>query len=72
MERSVSAKTVVVLDALNYIKGSRYELFCTARSESTTYCVVHVDTPLALALERNAERDDRFEPHVYVRLSDFP
>lgn len=63
-ELSVSSKTVVVLDALNYIKGSRYELFCKARAENTTYCVVFVDTPLALALERNAGRADRFDPQL--------
>lgn len=67
----MNAKTVVVLDALNYIKGSRYELFCKAKAESTTYCVVFVDTPLALALERNASRDssdDAFDPQLYVCL----
>ncbi|TYZ64000.1 hypothetical protein PybrP1_004235 [[Pythium] brassicae (nom. inval.)] len=69
VELSVNAKTVVVLDALNYIKGSRYELFCKARTESTTYCVVYVDTPLALALERNAGRADGFEPHVIEELA---
>lgn len=39
-EKAVNAKTIVVLDALNYIKGVRYELFCKAKAENTTYCVV--------------------------------
>lgn len=66
VEKAVNAKTIVVLDALNYIKGVRYELFCKAKAESTTYCVVYVDTPLSLALERNASREDAFDPQLYV------
>lgn len=42
VEKSVNATDIVVLDALNYIKGVRYELFCKARAESTTYCVVRL------------------------------
>ncbi|KAF1331099.1 Rna polymerase ii elongator associated protein, partial [Globisporangium splendens] len=68
-EKAVNANTIVVLDALNYIKGVRYELFCKARAESTTYCVVYVDTPLALALERNAQREDQFDPKLIEELA---
>uniref|UniRef100_K3WME4 AAA+ ATPase domain-containing protein n=1 Tax=Globisporangium ultimum (strain ATCC 200006 / CBS 805.95 / DAOM BR144) TaxID=431595 RepID=K3WME4_GLOUD len=68
-EKAVNASTIVVLDALNYIKGVRYELFCKARAESTTYCVVYVDTPLALALERNAQREDQFDSKLIEELA---
>jgi protein KTI12 len=54
VEHAVNSKTIVILDSLNYIKGFRYELFCKAKAESTTYCVVYVDTPVQVALERNA------------------
>jgi protein KTI12 len=40
VEKKVNTKTIVLLDALNYTKGERYELFCKAKAESTTYCVV--------------------------------
>lgn len=43
VETALDKKTIVVLDALNYIKGSRYELFCKAKAESTTYCVVRAE-----------------------------
>lgn len=68
-EKAVSARTVVVLDALNYIKGVRYELFCKAKAENTTYCVVYVDTPLELALERNASREDAMDPQLIRDLA---
>ncbi|KAJ0412514.1 hypothetical protein ATCC90586_006881 [Pythium insidiosum] len=64
-EQALNSKTIVVLDALNYIKGSRYEFFCKARAESTTYCVVYVDTPVELALERNSQLDEPYEPELY-------
>lgn len=45
VEQALDCETVVVLDALNYIKGVRYELYCKARAESTTYCVVRLERP---------------------------
>ncbi|OQR99008.1 hypothetical protein ACHHYP_07435 [Achlya hypogyna] len=63
----LSAEKIVILDALNYIKGCRYELFCMAKELSTTHCVVFVDTPLELALERNNQRSgDRFPNELSV------
>ncbi|DAZ95758.1 TPA: hypothetical protein N0F65_006406 [Lagenidium giganteum] len=69
VEKAVNAKTIVVLDALNYIKGIRYELFCKAKTESTTYCLVYVDTPVELALERNAARSEQFDPELVKDLA---
>jgi protein KTI12 len=66
VEQALSSTTIVVIDALNYIKGSRYELFCKARAEQTTYCAVYVDTPLELALERNAMLTEPYDPELYV------
>ncbi|KAG7376868.1 kti12, chromatin associated [Phytophthora pseudosyringae] len=69
VEKLVNLKTIVVLDALNYTKGERYELFCKAKAESTTYCVVYVDTPVDVALQRNAARGERFEPKLLEELA---
>ena len=41
--RHLSKDTVVVLDALNYIKGYRYELYCASKSVKTTQITVHCD-----------------------------
>ncbi|KAG6609211.1 RNA polymerase II elongator associated protein [Phytophthora cinnamomi] len=69
VEKAVNAETIVVLDALNYTKGERYELFCKAKAESTTYCVVYVDTPVEVALQRNAVREERFDPKLLEELA---
>ena len=50
---------VVLLDANNGIKGYRYELWCLARQAGTRFCVVHCETPVEEARERNAARRDR-------------
>ena len=40
VDHALDGHTVVVLDSLNYIKGLRYQLYCTARTEPTQHCVV--------------------------------
>ena len=41
--RHLTKDTVVILDALNYIKGYRYELYCASKSVKTTQVTVHCD-----------------------------
>ena len=43
-ERALDGRTTVILDAPNYVKGYRYELWCMARQHNARYCVVHVTT----------------------------
>lgn len=69
VEKVVNATTIVVLDALNYTKGERYELFCKAKEESTTYCVVYVDTPVQVALQRNDAIETRITPKLLQELA---
>jgi protein KTI12 len=33
---------LVIIDSLNYIKGYRYEMYCTAKTARTPHCVVWV------------------------------
>lgn len=40
IERLVDAKTVVIADGFNEIKGFRYQLYCMARSAQTPHCVL--------------------------------
>ncbi|OQR99310.1 hypothetical protein THRCLA_06565 [Thraustotheca clavata] len=66
----LNAKKIVILDALNYIKGYRYELFCLAKELSTTHCVVFVDTPVDVAIERNESRNgDRFPTEMVEAIT---
>ncbi|KAL3666980.1 hypothetical protein V7S43_007925 [Phytophthora oleae] len=69
VEKVLNPKTIVVLNALNYTKGERYELFCKAKAESTTYCVIYVDTPVEVALQRNAEREETFDLKLLEELA---
>ena len=32
--------TIVIADAMNYIKGYRYQLYCIVRAMGTTHCIV--------------------------------
>lgn len=43
---------------MNYIKGFRYELHCSARQENTQHCVVWVQTEPEKAAEWNASRPE--------------
>lgn len=60
VERAVNAHTVVIVDALNYIKGFRYELFCIIRAAASTHCVIHINAPHDAAREWNARRANAY------------
>lgn len=53
VDHTLSADRYVIVDSLNYIKGFRYELFCSARSFRTPHCVVWVECATEVADERN-------------------
>ena len=40
IKRELGKDAIVVADALNYIKGFRYQLFCEAKAVQSTSCVV--------------------------------
>ncbi|CAN8075436.1 unnamed protein product [Agarophyton chilense] len=60
-ERALSASNLVICDSLNYIKGFRYEMYCTAKTSSIKYCVIHCESTLQQCLERDANRATRGE-----------
>ncbi|GLE11512.1 hypothetical protein PINS_up023987, partial [Pythium insidiosum] len=69
-EQALNAKTIVVLDALNYIKGSRYEFFCKAALRAPpTASYVYVDTPVELALERNSHLEEPYDPELIKAIA---
>ncbi|RLN02496.1 hypothetical protein BBJ28_00009250 [Nothophytophthora sp. Chile5] len=67
VEQTLNSKTIVLLDALNYTKGERYELFCKAKAESTTYCVIYLAARFEVPSAKN--RWDR--PLFRLTPSDF-
>ena len=56
VERQLNADTTVIADAMNYIKGFRYELHCLTRSAATTQVCLWVDAPPEVAGEWNTAR----------------
>jgi len=56
--RILSSDDVVILDAGNYIKGYRYELYCASKSRKTTQCTVECDISPENAWIFNEGRDD--------------
>eukprot|EP00039_Didymoeca_costata_P018779 m.334931 g.334931 ORF g.334931 m.334931 type:complete len:275 (+) comp17475_c0_seq1:402-1226(+) len=58
VEREMSSDVIVIADALNYIKGFRYELFCIARSLKSPHCVVHTVTSMDVSRNWNQNRTD--------------
>ncbi|KAI0566695.1 protein KTI12 [Gracilaria domingensis] len=60
-ERALNPSNVVICDSLNYIKGFRYEMYCTAKTSSMRYCVVHCESKLEECLQRDANRATRGE-----------
>lgn len=40
VQRHISRDTILIIDALNYIKGFRYQLYCAAREFKLRVCTV--------------------------------
>lgn len=56
VQRSLARDTVVVVDAMNYIKGSRYQMYCAAREIGVRTCTVRpgpLQAPSTRALRRS-------------------
>ncbi len=58
VRRDLSKNRIVILDALNYIKGFRYQLYCEAKNLGTTYCVIQVIVPTDKCFEWNNNRSE--------------
>ena len=56
VERSISRRSIVIVDYINAIKGFRYELYCRAREAATTHCVLYVDTDREICRQWNSTR----------------
>ncbi|CAF1438240.1 unnamed protein product [Rotaria magnacalcarata] len=53
-QRLVTKTDLIILDALNYIKGYRYELYCITKLYQTVQCTIYCNTLVHLAREWNA------------------
>ncbi|GJN92412.1 hypothetical protein Rhopal_005442-T1 [Rhodotorula paludigena] len=58
VQRNLARDAIVLVDAMNYIKGSRYQMYCEAREVGVRTCTLFVATPPEQCRERNAARDE--------------
>lgn len=63
-DHQLSVDNYVIIDSLNYIKGYRYELYCSARTFRTPHCAVWVDCPRETATMWNTQREDSYVEDV--------
>jgi len=58
MLRQMSTNTILIVDALNYIKGFRYQMYCAAREMKLRVCTVYVVATHELCRNWNNNRQD--------------
>nr|CAG4649526.1 EOG090X0A11 [Scapholeberis mucronata]SVE93758.1 EOG090X0A11 [Scapholeberis mucronata] len=58
MQRLIRQDDVLIFDGGNYIKGYRYELYCSSKYNKTTQCTLHIDTSLEQSWKQNLSRND--------------
>jgi len=67
-DHKLNTECFVIVDSLNYIKGYRYELYCTARTFRTPHCVVWVGCNDNVSTQWNEERiasgKDGYDPKM--------
>ncbi|KAJ1507269.1 hypothetical protein HMI56_000182, partial [Coelomomyces lativittatus] len=69
VERLLSPTTLVIVDAMNYIKGVRYQLYCIARAMSTPHCVVYTAAPSKNCLEWNRSLgESSYDEEIFQNL----
>ncbi|GAA5915621.1 hypothetical protein JCM6882_002363 [Rhodosporidiobolus microsporus] len=56
VQRNMSKDKIVIVDAMNYIKGSRYQMYCAAREAQARTCTLFVATPPNKCKEWNRSR----------------
>ncbi|KAG6813637.1 hypothetical protein H0H92_008873 [Tricholoma furcatifolium] len=58
MQRQMAPDTILIVDAPNYIKGFRYQMYCAAREMKLRVCTVYVVALKEHCREWNATRQD--------------
>ncbi|VDM79737.1 unnamed protein product [Strongylus vulgaris] len=61
LQKSLNKDTIVICDALNYIKGYRYELFLIAKLCKTTYAVLYCHATEETCKWLNQHKEERLK-----------
>jgi protein KTI12 len=67
--RLLNKEDVIISDALNYIKGYRYELYCVCKSARATHCLVNTAINPTLALEYNKTTEKPYTEEIMNGLA---
>jgi len=72
VNRLISKDKVVICDALNYIKGFRYELYCLSKSSKTPQVTVWCDLspPDCLVLNDQKKKEEQYSKEIFQELID--
>ncbi|KAI0339827.1 chromatin associated protein KTI12 [Trametopsis cervina] len=70
MQRLMSQDTILIVDALNYIKGFRYQMYCAARELKLRVCTVYIVATEELCREWNEARaqEERYSSETLDNL----
>ncbi|XP_022657411.1 protein KTI12 homolog isoform X2 [Varroa destructor] len=70
VQRELGRDSLIILDAHNYIKGYRYELYCLSKSVKTTQCTLYLPVNVDVAWKWNCSRpeEDRYSREIFDAL----
>jgi len=70
MQRQMALDTILIIDAMNYIKGFRYQMYCAARELKLRVCTVYVVATQELCREWHKSRADGlvYSPETFENL----
>ncbi|KAF5385765.1 hypothetical protein D9615_002477 [Tricholomella constricta] len=71
MQRQMALDTILIVDALNYIKGFRYQMYCAAREMKLRICTIYVVATKEQCKNWNETRQDGrvYAPETYEEPS---
>ncbi|KIY43998.1 chromatin associated protein KTI12 [Fistulina hepatica ATCC 64428] len=61
VQRRMNSNTILIVDAPNYIKGFRYQMYCAAREMKLRVCTIYVAATQNHCMEWNAARAPAFQ-----------
>ncbi|KZW00241.1 chromatin associated protein KTI12 [Exidia glandulosa HHB12029] len=70
VQRQLGKNTILIVDAMNYIKGFRYQMFCAAKEAGVRVCTVFAAAPPDKCKEWHAARDetDKYDDATFDNL----
>ncbi|XP_071638084.1 protein KTI12 homolog [Temnothorax longispinosus] len=70
IQRKLDSNSLLIFDGSNYIKGYRYEIYCTTKLYKTPQCTLHCNLPIEQAWLWNNKRleSERYTEEIFDSL----